>query len=225
MSYLIINKNLNSISNNTIATISSFKTFNNTCVVNSFSKFKFNYRDYIFYFQQMNRILYKPFNRYCYNFFLSFKTRSFTVEDKEYAHQFCFFSNFKLKNTLTFYILDKSDYSFFSNYEENTIYNFFVPCKGDKVDWILFKYFWGQTKKHPSYYIEFNYPAVDNLEINKILFFSNFCRFKIFKSLFRLSFKGNISIKKKNYNKLFIIKKYYNKYIKNKFFYSKKKKK
>ena len=139
MSYLILDNSFNNNINfdytfNKVLVVSESKTFNNNIVKNEFSKLKFNYRDFIFYFQQMNKILYKPFNKYCYNFFLSFKKYNTTVEDKEYAHQFCFFSNFKLKNSISFYILDKLDNSFFINYQENTIFNFFVPCKGSKID-------------------------------------------------------------------------------------------
>lgn len=206
MSYNLVSINNSKI--NFTKEISITKTPNN--ISNIISKHKFNYRDFIFFFQQMNKILYKPFNKYYYNFFLSFKKHNVTVADKDYAHQFCFFLNLKIKNSICFYFIDKLDNLFFNNYKENTIFNFFVPCKGNKIDWTLFKYFWGQTKKYPSYYIELNYDDINKFEINKTLFFFKFYNLKFIKKSLFLQFSNydSSSLSKYNFN-LFVIKKYY----------------
>lgn len=133
---MFITKKLNYILNNDFNNLiinfnSNFKTCNSK---SSNAVLKINFRDFIFYFQQMNKILHKPFTKYCYNFLLAFKKYHTIVADKEYAHQFCFFLNLKLKNIVGFYFVEQLDNLFFSNYEENSIVNFFIPCKGNKID-------------------------------------------------------------------------------------------
>ena len=138
----------------------------------------FDCRDFIFYFRQLNKILIKPFNGYYYHFFLSFKRYNKIVADKSYAHQFCSFLNFKLKHCATFYLVDHLDNLFFTNYSEKNIFNFYIPSKGEKIDWTLNQYFRGQIKKIDNYYIELDFISINAYEIKKSLFFFNFYNFK-----------------------------------------------
>lgn len=174
----------------------------------------FDCRDFIFYFRQLNKILIKPFNGYYYHFFLSFKRYNKIVADKSYAHQFCSFLNFKLKHCATFYLVDHLDNLFFTNYSEKNIFNFYIPSKGEKIDWTLNQYFRGQIKKIDSYYIELDFTSINAYEIKKSLFFFNFYNFKCYPlNSSRLSVL-NILLNLNNYN---------NKSYKLKFFEKKKK--
>lgn len=223
------NINLNYINNNNfkvdLLTVSKTKTFEYESTIlkqqnkfnNIFSKLKFDFRDSIFYFKQMNKILHKPLNGYYYTFFLSFKKYYKIVSSKDYAHQFCFFLNFKLKNCVNFYFVDKLDNLFFNNHiDENCFLNFFVPSKNSRIDWTLFKYFWGQTKKYPSYYIELDYYSINKSELDKVLFFFKFNTLKQCRKN-KLFLFDNISYSSKRKFKLNISNnKYYYKYLKKK---------
>lgn len=134
--------------NNDFSFLNNIKTFDNinTLVLtnntfnNNFSKLKFGFRDTIFYFRQMNKMLHKPLKGYYYVFFLSFKKQHILVSNKSYSHQFFFFLNFKLKNSVCFYFVDKINTLFFNeeddiyNVDENKSVSFFVSSKNNKID-------------------------------------------------------------------------------------------
>lgn len=152
--------------------------------------------------------MHKPFTGYYYNFFLSFKKYNRIVADKAYSHQFCSFLNYKLKNCATFYFVDHLDNLFFDNYEDGIIFNFFISSKNAKVDWTLDKYFWGQTKKYKSYYIELDYKKINEFEIKKGLFFFNLNSIKSLRNKLNLTFLlKNSSSKSNNFKKNYSKKK------------------